>query len=63
VDLERERNFKQQGASIEINLTTPKGSIIKQSFTLSFSASNNEAEYEAVLARLRAAITLGVTWL
>ena len=50
-------------AGIEIVLTTPEGSIIKQSFTLSFSASKNEAEYEAVLVGLRMAITLGVTGL
>ena len=32
-------------------------------FTHSFPTSNNEDEYKEVLARLRAAITLGVTWL
>jgi len=48
------------GAGIGIVLTTPEGSIIEQSFTLGFPASNNEAEYEAVLAGLQAAITLGV---
>jgi len=37
------------GAGIGIVLTTPKGSIIERSFTLDFSVSNNEAEYEAVL--------------
>ena len=47
----------------EIVLTTPEGSIIEQSFTLGFPASNNEAEYEAVLAGLRSAITLRVTGL
>ena len=40
------------GAGIDIVLTTPKESIIEQSFTLGFPASNNEAEYEAVLAEL-----------
>ena len=48
---------------IRIVLTTPEGSIIEQSFTLAFPASNNEAEYEAVIAGLRTAITLGVIWL
>jgi len=38
-----------------------RGSIIKQSFTLGFPSSNNEAEYKAVRAGLRAAITLKVT--
>jgi len=50
-------------ASIGIVLTTPEGSIIEQSFTVGFPASNNEAKYEAVLVGLRAAITLGVTGL
>ena len=48
------------GACIIVILTTPKGSIIEQSFILDFSASNNEAEYEIVLAGLRMTITLGV---
>ena len=43
-------NNKEVG--IRIVLTTLKGSIIEQSFTLNFSESNNEAEYEAVLAGL-----------
>ena len=41
-----------KGARIGIVLTTPEGSIIEQFFTLDFLASNNEAKYEAVLARL-----------
>jgi len=48
------------GAGIGIVLTTPEGSIIEQSFTLGSPASNNEAEYGAILAGLRVAITLGV---
>ena len=46
---------------IRIILATLEGSIIEQSFTLGFPASNNEAEYKAVLAGLQLAITLGVT--
>ena len=42
---------------IKIVLTTLKGSIIEQSFTIGFPASNNEAEYETILAGLRAVIT------
>ena len=49
------------GSGIRVILTTPEGIIIEQSFTLNFSASNNEAEYEAVLARLRMTTTLRVT--
>jgi len=51
------------GAGIGIVLTTPEGSIIEQSFTLGFSASNNEAEYEAVLTGLQIAIIPRVTGL
>ena len=51
-------NSKEAG--IGIVLITPEGSIIEQFFTLDFPASNNETEYEAVLAGLRATITLGV---
>ena len=40
-------------------LTTLKGSIIEQSFTLGFPTSNNEAEYEAVQGELRIATMLG----
>ena len=50
-------------AGIGIVLTTPEESIIEQFFTLDFLASNNEAEYEAVLARLRMTTTLRVTGL
>ena len=49
-----------KGTGIRIVLTTPEGSIIEQSFTLGLPTSNNEAEYEAVLAGLRATITFGV---
>jgi len=41
-----------KGARIRVVLTTPKVSIIEQSFTISFPASNNKAEYEAILAGL-----------
>ena len=54
-------NSKESG--IEIVLTTPKGSIIEQSFTLGFNPSNNKAKSEAVLAELRMAVTLRVTGL
>ena len=54
---------KSMVADIRIVLTTPKESIIEQSFTLDFLASNNETEYEAVLTGPRMAITLGVTGL
>lgn len=38
---------------MEIHLTLPTGVILEQSFWLDFHASNNEAEYEALIAGLR----------
>ena len=46
--VDRASNSKR--ADIRIVLTTPEGSIIEQSFTIGFPASNNEVEYEDVLA-------------
>ncbi|KAG7567252.1 Ribonuclease H-like superfamily [Arabidopsis thaliana x Arabidopsis arenosa] len=51
----------KQGAGIGIRLQSPFGEVIEQSFRLAFNASNNEAEYESLLAGLRLAIGIGVT--
>ena len=45
------------GARIVIN--TPKEIRLEHSFRLGFRASNNEAEYEALLAGLRAILDMG----
>ncbi|XP_033140595.1 uncharacterized protein LOC108870435 [Brassica rapa] len=45
----------KQGSGIGIRLTSPKNEILEQSFRLEFHASNNEAEYEALIAGLRLA--------
>ena len=52
-----------KGFGIGIVFTTPKRSIIEQSFTLGFPATNNEAEYETVIAGLWMATMLGVSGL
>ncbi|KAG7593904.1 Ribonuclease H-like superfamily [Arabidopsis thaliana x Arabidopsis arenosa] len=49
----------KQGSGIGIRLETPIKEIIEQSFRLMFPASNNEAEYEALLAGLRLALAIG----
>jgi len=49
-----------KGAGIGFVLVTPEGSIIEQSYTLGFPATNNEAEYEAVVASLRMAETFSL---
>ncbi|XP_059650718.1 uncharacterized protein LOC132296543 [Cornus florida] len=43
------------GASIGVKLQTPEGTSLSQALWLKFRATNNEAEYEALLAGLRLA--------
>ncbi|XP_018458091.2 uncharacterized protein LOC108828938 [Raphanus sativus] len=50
-----DRSSSKQGSGIGIRLTSPTGEILEQSFRLEFHASNNEAEYEALIAGLRLA--------
>ena len=47
------------GAGAEIVIITPRGIKLEHSFRLGFKASNNEAEYEAFLAGLRAVLDIG----
>ena len=47
------------GAEAGIVIITPEGIKLEHSFRLGFRTSNNEAEYEALLARLRAVSDLG----
>ena len=42
------------GAGAKIVIITPEGMLLEHSFRLGFNASNNEAEYEVLLAGLRA---------
>ncbi|CAL9004916.1 unnamed protein product [Prunus brigantina] len=51
--VDRASNHKGAGAGVVI--ITPDGTLLEQAITLGFSASNNEAEYEALLAGLRLA--------
>jgi len=60
VDYQRQQGLKQQGDRRRGHPLPPKGSIIKQSFTLGFPTTNNEAEYEAVITGLRIAATFGI---
>ena len=52
-----------KGSDIGIYLKTPTRKIIEQSFYLRFKASNNEAEYEAIVVGLRLTKALDVTQL
>ncbi|KFK23034.1 hypothetical protein AALP_AAs55118U000100, partial [Arabis alpina] len=48
-------------SGVGIRLTSPTKEVLEQSFRLGFDASNNEAEYEALLAGLRLAKGLEIT--
>ena len=47
------------GVGAEIVIITPEGITLEHSFRLGFRASNNEAEYEALLAGLRTVLGMG----
>ena len=47
------------GAGAGIVIITPEGIRLEHSFRLGFKASNNEAEYEALIAELNTAFDLG----
>ena len=49
---------RQTGVGINLQLRSPSGDKIEQAIQLGFGASNNELEYEAILAELELAATL-----
>ena len=49
---------RQSGADLGLQLQSPTGDMIEQAIRLGFSASNNESEYEAILASIELATTL-----
>ena len=50
---------RQTGAGIGLQLTSPTEERIEQAVRLGFSATNNESEYEAMIARLEIALAMG----
>ena len=50
---------RQSGAHIGLQLTSPAGERIKQAVRLGFDASNNESEYEALIAGVELALAVG----
>ena len=50
---------KQSGADIGLQLTSPTRKRIKQAFCLGFDASNNESEYEALIAGVELTLAVG----
>ena len=55
--VDRASNSKGSGAGVV--LVSPEGLVLEQAVRLKFSASNNEAEYEALLIGLKTARKLG----
>ena len=51
--------FRESGAGIGLQLTSPTGERIEQAVCLGFSASNNKSEYEAIIAGLEFALAIG----
>ena len=51
--------FKWHGTCARIVIITPEGIRLEHSFRLGFRASNNEAEYEALLAGLKTVLGKG----
>ena len=50
---------RQTGAGIGLQLTSPTGERIEQAVRLGFSATNNELEYEAMIAGLELTLAMG----
>ena len=50
---------RQSGAGIGIQLTSPTGEKIEQAVRLGFNTSNNESEYEALIAGVELALAVG----
>jgi ribonuclease HI len=53
-------SLQHQGAGAGILVTSPKGEIFKNVLQMHFPASNNAAEYEALLHGLRIAMALDI---
>ena len=50
---------RKSGASIGLQLTSPTGEKIEQSVRLGFDTSNNESEYEAMIAEVELTLAVG----
>jgi ribonuclease HI len=55
-----DRSLQLQGAGAGILVTSPKGESFKYVMQMHFPASNNAAEYEALLHGLRTTTALGI---
>ena len=57
-NLNTDRASRQFSVGIGLQLRIPSGDKIEQAIRLGFSASNNESEYEAIIAGLKLAAAL-----
>ena len=55
--------LNSKGSGARIVLVSPEGLVLEQAVRLKFSASNNEAEYEALMIGLRMARKLSASHL
>ena len=60
VELSVDGSSNQQGSGADVILEGPNGLLIEQALRFAFKASNNEAEYEALVARMLLAEEMGV---
>ena len=51
---------RQTGAGLGLQFKAPTGEVIEQAIRLNFPASNNEAEYEAIIAKLDLPISVSL---
>ena len=51
---------RHMGAALGYQLKAPTGEIIKQAIRLDFSASNNEAKYEAIIVVIDLVISVSL---
>lgn len=56
-----DESANSEGNGVKIVLISPLGEETKLAMQLKFQASNNEAEYEALLIELRVTQNIGVT--
>ncbi|KAG5556090.1 hypothetical protein RHGRI_006649 [Rhododendron griersonianum] len=57
---QKQENLKNNKSGIGVVFVTPNNAIIPHSFALTEGCSNNEAEYEAVIARLELALQIPI---
>jgi ribonuclease HI len=53
-------SLKLGGGGVGVLFTSPRGEQLKYVFQILFEVSNNEAEYDALLHRLRLVVSLGI---